>query len=194
MTEQISPSNPDAARNRDLVWNIVKALGVLLLLVVVIGVLFREPMEAAAAVFVTRFGLPGVFAAALVLDALPGLGSQPIVLLACAGGLPGLWVWLAAGVGSWFSGLVGWVVGLGLGRWPWFRAWILRTGLEGGLLKHQWRGIFLAALVPFPYGLVTMAAGAGGLPLKQVAIGATGRFIKIGLNVAIVIMGWGATR
>ena len=189
----MSPPNPDAARNRDLYWNMAKALVVLLVLVVLIGVFFRGPLETAAAAFVTRFGLFGVFVSALILDTVPGLGSQPIVLLAYAGGLPAIWVWLAAGVGSWFSGLLGWAVGLGLGRWPWFRAWILRTGLEAGLLKHQWRGIFLAALVPFPYGLVTMAAGAGGLPLKHVAIGATGRFVKIGLSLAIVMLGLGAT-
>ncbi len=185
---------PAELTKREVLVNIVRALAILLVLVVLIGVLFRAPMEAAAGVFVAKFGLWGVFCAALMLDALPGLGSQPIVLLACAGGLPGGWVWLAAGVGSWMSGSLGWGVGRALGRWPWFAAWIRRTGLERGLLKHRRRAIFLASLIPFPYGLVTMAAGAAGLPLGEVALGATGRFIKIGLNVAIVVAGWSATR
>ncbi len=178
---------------RTLLWNIAKALGVVFLAVVLIGVFFREPMESAASVFVTRLGLAGVFLAALMLDALPGLGSQPIVILACAGGLPGWAVWLAAGMGSWLSGSMGWAVGLGLARWPWFRGWITRVGLEAGLLKYQRRAVFLAALAPFPYGLVTMAAGAAGIPWQEVGLGATGRFVKVGLNVAIVAMGWGAT-
>lgn len=185
--------NPGAMDTRSLVWTIAKALAVVLVAVLLIGVFFREPMESAAEWFVERFGLVGVFVAALMLDALPGLGSQPIVILACAGGLPGWWVWIAASAGSWLSGSMGWAVGLGLGRWPWFRDWIYRVGLEGGLLKYKRRAVFLAALAPFPYGLVTMAAGAAGLPWREVGIGATGRFVKVGLNVAIVVMGWGAT-
>jgi uncharacterized membrane protein YdjX (TVP38/TMEM64 family) len=81
-----------------------------------------------------------------------------------------------------------------LARWSRFRSWIARSGLESGLLRHRRRAVFLAALAPFPYGLVTMAAGAAGLPWREVAFGATGRFIKVGLSVAIVFLGWGATQ
>lgn len=185
--------DPGAIEPRNLLWNIGKALLAVFLVVILIGVFFREPMELAASEFVSRFGLAGVFIAALMLDALPGLGSQPIVILACAGGMPGGAVWLAASLGSWLSGSMGWVTGLGLARWPWFRGWITRVGLEAGLLKYGRRAVFLAALAPFPYGLVTMAAGAAGLPWREVGIGATGRFVKVGLNVVIVVMGWGAT-
>ena len=178
---------------KTLAWNIAKALMVILVVVVVIGLVFREPMERVAEGFVNRFGLPGVFVAALLLDAMPGLGSQPIVVLACAGGLPGVWVWLVAGAGSWLSGSMGWTIGLGLKRWPWFLGWVARVGLERGLRKHQRRAIFVASLAPVPYGLITMAAGAVGVPWVEVALGATGRFLKVGLNVAIVVMGWGAT-
>ena len=190
----MSTPDPVAMSTGMLVWRIVQALVVVLVLVLAIGVLFREPMEQAAGWFVGRFGLFGVFLAALMLDALPGLGSQPIVLLACAGGMPGASVWLAASAGSWLSGTMGWATGRMMGRWSWFRGWIERSGLESGLLRHRRRAVFLAALAPFPYGLVTMAAGAAGLPWREVAFGATGRFIKVGLSVAIVLMGWGATR
>lgn len=177
-----------------MVWRIVQALVIVFAVVALIGLVFREPMEQAAQLFLGRFGILGVFAAALLLDAVPGLGSQPIVVLACAGGAPGLVVWFAASVGSWLSGTVGWAVGRLLASWPWFASWIARSGLERGLLRHRRRAVFLAALAPFPYGLVTMAAGAAGLPWREVAIGATGRFVKVGLSVAIVVMGWGATR
>lgn len=177
-----------------MLWRIAQALLIVFALVAVIGLLFREPMEHAAQLFLGRFGIAGVFVAALMLDAVPGLGSQPIVVLACAGGAPGLAVWLAASIGSWLSGTLGWAVGRALARWPWFAAWIARSGLERGLLRHRRRAVFLSALAPFPYGLVTMAAGAAGLPWREVGLGATGRFVKVGLNVAIVVMGWGATR
>lgn len=179
---------------RTAVWRIAQALVVVLVLVLAIGFLFREPMEQAGGWFVGRFGLLGVFLAALMLDALPGLGSQPIVVLACTGGLPGASVWVAASAGSWMSGSLGWATGRLLGRWAWFSRWISRSGLETGLLRHQRRAVFLGSLAPFPYCLVTMAAGAAGLPWREVAFGATGRFIKVGLSVVIVLMGWGATQ
>lgn len=185
--------DPTTQSPRQIAWSLVQGLLVVGVVVVLIAVFFRAPMEAASSWFVGRFGLGAVFAAGLLLDALPGFGSQPIVLLACAGGLPPLWVWLAAAVGSWLSGSLGWAVGTRLTAWGALRRWMARVGLEKALLKHGRRAIFFASLAPVPYGLVTLAAGACGVAWLEVGVGATGRFFKVGLNVAVVALGWGFT-
>lgn len=169
---------------------VVPGLAFMLVLVGVAGAWLREPLLAFGAAFVARFGWAGATLACLGLDAIPGVGAQPILFLAYTGGMgfgPAL---AAASLGGVAAGAVGWTTGRVLGRFGVLSGWLQRTGLGEPLRRHAVKTVFWGAILPFPYALVTIAAGAAGVPLGRVLIGATGRVPKALLNLTLIALGW----
>lgn len=165
-------------------------LAVLVLAIALLGWVAREPLQALSSGFVERAGLPGVFVSELVLDAIPGVGAQPVIFLAYAGGL-GFWpILLVSGLGGVGAGAVGWGIGRLLSRSRRAMGWLFRSGFAALLLRHRARAIFLGAILPFPYALTTIAAGAVGIPLGETLLGSLGRFPKALLNLALIASGW----
>ena len=72
----------------------------------------------------------------------------------------------------------------------WLYLVFLVSGFAALLLRHRARAIFLGAILPFPYALTTIAAGAVGIPLGETLVGSLGRFPKALLNLALIASGW----
>lgn len=165
-------------------------LAVLVAVVAGLGLFVREPLLAAASDFVATAGLPGIFLCCFVLDSIPGVGAQPILFLAYAGGIGVLPLFVLGGSSGVCAGVLGWAVGRALRRWDSPRRWLHRSGLGPMLVRHRWRAVFTAAILPFPYVLTTIAAGTAGVSLAQTVAGALGRYVKAALNLVLVAGGW----
>lgn len=163
---------------------------VVVCVVAVLGWVAREPLHAWSTAFVERAGLPGVFLAGTALDAVPGVGAQPILFVGYAGGLGFLPVLLVGGGAGVAAGGIGWAFGRLLSRSRWAMDWMFRSGLAALLLRHRSRAVFIGAILPFPYALMTIAAGAVGVSLHETLLGALGRYPKALLNLALIAGGW----
>lgn len=184
---------PDLAAQLDLrraARGVLPGLVFALVLVALAGTLLREPLLEVGAAFVGAGGFAGTLLASLALDAIPGVGAQPIIFLAWTGGMGFFEVLLAAGAGGTLAAAVAWSGGRLLARQGLLRGWLDRTGLSRPLHEHTVKTVFLAAILPFPYALVTIAAGAARVPLPRVLLGACGRFVKALLNLTLIAIGW----
>jgi uncharacterized membrane protein YdjX (TVP38/TMEM64 family) len=188
------PADPGEETPPDLrtrLWQLLPGLAGALIVVGAVGYWFREPVELAAGRLVDAYGALGVLGTALVLDLVPGVGPPPIVFIAYTGGMPWWEVVLFVGTGGVGSSAVGWALGRRAGRAAWLQRWLRRSGILPLLRAHSWRGVFLAGLLPLPYVLTTLSAGASGVSLAATLIGATARYAKALLNVALIAAGWG---
>lgn len=168
--------------------------GVLFLLLVVggLGWSFREPISALAEVFVRSFGALGVFFGMLVVDAyaFPPLAHEPILFFAYAGGMSFVEVTLAAGLGSFLAGPLGYLVGRGLARVGFVRNALTRTGLAVLMRKHGVWVVALAAVSPLPFSASTYAAGAIGIPPGPFLAVCLLRFPKVAAYLGMIALGW----
>lgn len=179
---------------RTLARRVLPGLVGALIVVAALGYFFREPIGAFATGLVARWGALGVVLGALLLDLVPGPGNPPVVFVAYTGGEPWWLVVLLVGTGGLGATVVGWAAGRLLGRIPALRRRLERSGLPALLHTHGARGVFVAGLIPMPYVLTTLAAGATGLRLGPTVLGGTARYVKALLNVALVALGWGLAR
>jgi membrane protein YqaA with SNARE-associated domain len=174
---------------RTLLWRLVAGLLTLLVVLVVAGLLVREPVEALASWFVREGGLVGLFVAVTVIDSLP-LTHEPVLLLAWSGGL-GFWqVWLAASLGSVSAGIVGWTLGGLLGRFAVVKRVFVRYRIAE--VFERWGGlaVAVAALTPVPYAVTTWAAGAARVPFLPLLLGCLVRFLKVLIYLSLIVAGW----
>jgi hypothetical protein len=169
----------------------VGGLALLVGLLAAVGQVVREPVHHVASAAVRELGLPGLFAAVLTMDPIPGLGFQPALFFGYAGGIQ-LHVIIGA---AWSASLVASVVVFCIGRC--FRgstrllALLDRWRVGGWLRAHGARTIAVAAIAPVPYGLATLGAGAVGVRLRDLLIGASFRGLKIAATAGAIALGWG---
>ena len=169
----------------------VVTVGVLFFIVFALGITIREPIEAFSRVTVERFGVVGLFVAVSLVDCIPGLTNEPLLLLALSGGL-GYWViLLAAGSGSVLAGMFGWVIGGRLRKLPWLRKQLKTQGIELYFERYGGRTVAVAAVLPIPFALCTWAAGAAKLDFKSVALGSCLRIPKTWFYLTLIYYGWG---
>lgn len=125
---------------------------------------------------VASYGLVGLFFASVLANATLFLVApiEVLVVAAAASGLyPPYLIGLAVGLGAGFGEMVGYLVGRG-GVEAIKRVHVDSTKrleqIEGALQKNKDKGtllIFLAAVIPFPFDLVGLAAGAVGFPAHR---------------------------
>ncbi len=189
-TEPVTPD--DAPRMQQLLLRLLGALTVLFALVVVLGITVAEPIGHLADQFIARFGESGLFGLIFLLDAVPFTTHEPVLFLAYTGGIPFWRVCLLAGTASMLSGGLGWSIGRGLAHWAPLRDLFERYRVAPFLRKYGATAVALAALTPFPYAIVTWGAGASGVRLDQVMVGALFRYPKVVFYLGIIVFGWTA--
>lgn len=168
------------------------ALVVLALLIAVVGTWAREPVEAAAAWFVGRYGLFGVAVLVWAIDCF-FIHDEPALLVGWTGGLGFFPVWGAASVASILAGLTGWTLGRLVGPWPPVAALLDRTHVRQLFERHGGRAVAIAAMGPVPYSLTTWAAGAARVPVHELLFGTLFRVPKLGFLLGLIAVGWSAT-
>lgn len=169
-------------------------IGVVVLVAVVgaLGWLFRAPMSDLAGAFVAEFGTPGIFFGMLLVDsyAFPPLAHEPVLFMAHAGGL-GFWkVCLVAGTGSFLAGPLGYGVGRLLGRVPYVRRQLRRTGIRPIMRRRGVWVVVLAAVSPVPFSAATHVAGALRVPFWPFVAACTLRYPKVAAYLGMIAFGW----
>ncbi len=151
--------------------------------------LLQDPIEAASHTFVAATGLVGVFVGVLVIDVLM-LTHEPILLAAWVGGVSFWPMVFTASAASILAGPIGWWFGGHLGKIPAVGKLLQRYQLDAFLRRYGLAAVAIAALTPIPYGPTVWAAGASGVPLRDVALGSLLRFPKVLFWGWVVVSGW----
>ena len=159
---------------------------------ILLGLAVREPITTSAAWFVGRFDLAGVFVGVLIIDALPFLVDEPVLLLGYSGGL-GFWrVGAVGAAASVLAGPVGWFIGKAVGRSPGAQTLFGKYKVDAFMQKHGAKAVAVAAITPFPFALTTWCSGATGVPIGRVLLGSLLRIPKIFLYLWLILLGWNA--
>lgn len=175
---------------RNLLIKLGFVLIVLFFVVLLLGLTIREPIESVAAVAVERYGLIGLFLAVMCVDTIPGLTNEPLLLLASSGGLSYWSIFLSASFGSVTGGVLGWFIGGRLRGFKPLKERISRYGIEGFFHQYGGRTIAIAAVLPIPFALTTWAAGASGVELRTLLLGAIWRVPKTFFYLTLIHFGW----
>ena len=192
------PGAPDAHSDDappldQLLRRLAVSLVVLIAVVVVLGVTVREPLSRVSEAFVDQFGITGVLVGCMIVDAIPGLTHEPLLLFGWEGGL-GYWsIFAAAGTGSMLAGFVGFGIGRLLGRAGWVHRMLHRYRVIAFLHRYGTTAIAVAALTPFPFAIATWGAGAAGIGLRPVLLGALFRYPKVLFYLSLIAVGWQAS-
>ncbi len=168
-------------------------LGLLVLvgLIAALGLAVREPVAAFGARVVAELGLPGLFAAVVAMDQIPGVGFQPALFFGYTGGIPLLNLVIAAWAASYVASIGVYGIGRTLRNSTRLVAFLERWRIGGWLRDHGARAIAVAAVAPVPYGLATLGAGVLGVRLRDLLVGASFRGVKIAATAAAIGLGWG---
>lgn len=150
-----------------------------------LGVLFREEVLTGSQRFVSTFGPWGVALGFFIPDAtaLP-LPHDAFLAAARLGGLPFGTIVIWASAGSILGGLVAWTMARTLVGTRWFEArrGTQVTRAEALFERYGSTALAAAAVTPLPYSIMAWASGGLGLPL--------GRFLAISSLRVIRVAGY----
>lgn len=170
----------------------IPGLAGILTVVAVLSLVVKDPVVAASTAFIGRFGVPGIAVAVLVLDVIPFIGDAPALIVAWAGGLGFAPILAAASLGAVAAGGVDGWVGRSIGHLPAVQRVMERFGVGPFLRRYGAWAVAFSALVPSPYSLVAMGAGAAGVPLTHVLLGALFRIPRLAVYLGLIALGWSA--
>ncbi len=166
-------------------------LGVALMMAALglLALVAKDPLEAASAWFVARFGLVGLFFGVLLVDATV-FTNEPFLFLGYEGGL-GFWpVYIAAASASVLAGPTGWAMGRLISGNAWLQGQIKKRKIDIFFQRYGFWAVAVAAVTPIPYSLVTWASGAARLPLLTVFLGSLFRIPKTMFYYLLIVYGW----
>ncbi|MBM4365060.1 MAG: hypothetical protein FJ102_02520 [Deltaproteobacteria bacterium] len=188
----LSALDPAEIRAGPTLARLALALGLVAAAVLAMAYFLRAPLEGAGRALVEHTGIGGIAALVLALDPLPGLGFQPGLVLGTAAGVPAWPLFFTASLASLGSSVLGWALGRWGRRLRWLERLLLVSGAAAAVTRWGGRAVAIAGVTPIPFGLATLAAGAVGMPLDVLALAATARWIKIGLSLVAISLGWHA--
>lgn len=184
------PSPRPIQLNAGTLLRLLGAAAVLVFLVYLVATLFREPLEAAATWLVDRGGLAGLVALVAVCDPIPGPGFQPGLVIGTTASVPPTQIFAAAVAGSLLSSNLCWLAGRTLRANRLLLRLLDLTGVGALLARWRWRAVVASSLLPLPWVIVTLGAGASGMPLAHFFPAATARSLKILVSLLAIQIGW----
>lgn len=161
-------------------------------LAALLGVWFRDPLEALGTLAVERYGLFGLAGIVLLVDLIPSpLSYVPFMFLASAGGLSFSAVFLVSASASYTAGLTGYALGRAVGMPPGLDRWMSEKHPRVRHLLDRRGGWGVAAIsaLPVPVALGTWSAGAVRVPISQVALALLIRWPKTAAYLAMIHSG-----
>lgn len=155
-----------------------------------LGAWLREPITLIATLLVERLGALGLIVGFAATDLVPLLPHSVVLLLGHVGGMsPGVIV-AATSLGAMVGASTAWAIGRLFGRVPWIVAKLERYGVAAFLQKYGAASVAVASLTPMPDSLTIIGAGASGVPLRHVWLGASVRIPKIIVYLWAIEAGW----
>ncbi len=149
-----------------LLWRAALGLLVVASAAIGLGIAFREPVIAAARVFVEATGGWAVAVAYFVpIFLVVPMPLEAVTTFALLGGVP-FWEAAAWGcIGTLAAGPVGFAAGRRLAQMPKIATLLATRGAraQAVIARHGWIALALAAMIPAPYAWFVWAAGALGM-------------------------------
>jgi membrane protein YqaA with SNARE-associated domain len=168
-------------------------VGVTIVALVLLALLLKGPLTRISVAFIERFGATGLAMATLLADASPiPIMQEPLLLLAHAAGMPFWPILIVAGTASMLAGPVGYLGGKMIGELGPVARWIDRAGLRSLMSRHGVWLVAVAAVTPIPYAATTWTAGATGIKFLPFFAVCGLRFVKVGVYLGLMVLGWSA--
>lgn len=176
-----------------LVGRFMLGLVIVCSLVALVGYFVREPAEALARGFVSRFGVWGMALGTLLADGFHfPVPPQFYMLLAVASSTPLARAFPAIAAASLAAGGLGYL----LARWASRASWLsskvgpYRHLLEKAFARHGYRTALLASLLPIPYSVLCYLAGLNRMPGPFLVLLGLCRIPKLLGFYGLVAYGW----
>ena len=192
MPEEGQPSAEEEPSVLQTLAKLVVGFLVVFGLAALLGVWFREPLEALGTHAVERYGLLGLAGIVLLVDLIPSpLSYVPFMFLASAGGLSFAAVFFVSASASYSAGLIGYGLGRAIGMPPRLDRWMTEKHPRVRQLLDRKGGWGVAAIsaLPVPVALGTWSAGAVRVPLSQVALALVIRWPKTAAYLVMIHSG-----
>ena len=185
--------DPPDLDTRGLVARFSVGVVALLAAFAVLGAVLREPVEAAARVWVDSTGLLGMFGAIAVLDSIPTpIPPHLFTGFAYLGGLNFWSIALVASIASVSGGSAAWGVARLFSTTEWFQQFIHGKGARAYALVKRYgtAALVLGAISPLPFSLTCYAAGTLKMPYARFFAVAFLRAPRILFYLALIRLGW----
>ena len=156
--------------------------------------LLKDEIQLYGSLMIEKFGLWGLVIGTVITDTSPlPLSSEPIAILGFGANLELVDIILTMSLTSHLSGPLGYILG----------RFFSKTKVVSHLLNHRLayvrdfvkqhglKAVCMGALLPIPYALTTWTAGAVGISLWGTFLASSLRWVKTGLYVYLLSLGWG---
>ncbi|HAN30405.1 MAG TPA: hypothetical protein DCQ06_02295 [Myxococcales bacterium] len=177
---------------RAIVWRTVAGIVLLVVVVIILALWYREPLLRFSHRFVEELGPYGVALGYLLPDgfAIPIL-QDAVMAIALIGGMSFSQVALWSCVGSLVGGACGFFIGRNLSRLPLARRILARHGARVTALMDRYgaAGLAIGALTPLPYCLCCWAAGGLGMRFGTFALISLLRVPRVLLYLWLIELG-----
>lgn len=161
--------------------------------VVLIAVLAREPAVAASDWIVEKMGLWGIAIAVILADTFTfPVPPDAYLLAAVASNSDKIPILLVISLSSIVAGNLAYLVGPLLQNVPILGKRIEKFRHKGELLFKKWGlwTVVIAALTPVPFSVVCWFAGIYKMPYRPFFIGTLARFLRFVLVYYLFVFGW----
>ncbi len=196
MTVERGPKSAGTLDSRELVMVTLRFVAGLLAIVVVVAVLghaARDRCEAAARVFVDRYGYAGMALGTFLADAIHfPIPPQFYMLLSVASGVSAISTLAAIAAASLTAGVFGYGLASVIGRVEWVvkRTERTRRLLQAAIERYGvWAAVY-SSLLPLPYSLLCYLSGLSRAPRGFFALVCVCRVPKLVGFYWLIRLGW----
>lgn len=196
VTVERATKSPGSLDSRELLLvtlRFVAGLLAILVIVAVLGHAARDRCEAAARVFVDRYGYAGMALGTLLADAIHfPIPPQFYMLLSVASGASAINTLAAIAAASLTAGVLGYRLARVVGRNAWVSKRTERTRrlLQGAIERYgAWAAVY-SSLLPLPYSLLCYLAGLSRAPRGFFALLCVCRVPKLVAFYWLIRLGW----
>jgi membrane protein YqaA with SNARE-associated domain len=188
-----TPDEPvEAIDPRKILIQVGLAVVVMMTLLGIVGLVFKEPTLALARSFVDTLGRAGIFLGFFIPDSAPiPIPHEAILTFGLLGGLHFWEIVVLATVGSLLGATVGFGIGRTLSHTNIFKRIMAGKGAAAREAVQRWGalGVLLGATTPIPYSLCAWAAGALGMGFGRFILVSQIRWFRVAFYLWLIEVG-----
>lgn len=178
---------------KKLIYKSLLAILIIVLAVILLAHLVKEPISQFSKVFVDTLGVYGVGLGILVSDALPAfMVPDAFLVFAVAGNLPDFQVILYSSTGSILGGSISYFIGTQMPKFEYTKKIIHKH--EEKLLpyieKYGMWAVVIAATTPLPYSWICILVGSFKMSYSKFVVSSLARFPRFIVYYYAIKFGW----